>query len=105
MDTEKLKNNPYAFPQSSDNNEMHDDYNGMLLRDYFAAKAMVVISSETQEAKVASFWDWIKWLLVVFLHMSFLHVKYKSVDGMKEEIAKKSYELADAMLKEKYKNL
>lgn len=34
------ENNPYAFPQSDDNNSMHEDYNGMMLRDYFAAKAM-----------------------------------------------------------------
>ena len=45
-DKDKKKGNPYAFPQSNDNNEMHDDYNGMMLRDYIAIEAMKVYLKE-----------------------------------------------------------
>lgn len=34
------ESNPSAFPLHPDHNDKYDDYKGMTLRDYFAAKAM-----------------------------------------------------------------
>ena len=70
-DKKEKMGNPYAFPQTNDNNEMHDDYNGMMLRDYFAAKAMSAIMSREN---------------FIF-----------------DDVPVDSYEMADAMLKERLK--
>ena len=77
------------------------EVNGMTLLDYFAAKAMLVVTSEMQETVPASFWDWIKMLLVTFLHLRFLEVNFKKVNGIDELIAKNSYELAASMISER----
>lgn len=69
-------------------------------RDYFASQAMLAVITETQEMRVASFWDWIKHLLVTYLQLTFLSVKYKQVEGSYEKAAKRAFEYADAMLKE-----
>lgn len=39
----------YAFPQPIDADQRHPDYNGMMLRDYFAAKALNGMLSATTE--------------------------------------------------------
>lgn len=36
----KSQEGPYAFPQTEFGDLSHSDYNGMMLRDYFAAKAL-----------------------------------------------------------------
>lgn len=76
----------------------------LLLRDYFAAQAMLTVSMETQETRIASFWDWIKNILKEHLYCSFLTVNFVSIEGSYEKMAKKSYALADAMMKEREKN-
>ena len=62
-------NNPPAFPLTSHWHNELNHYNGMTLRDYFAAKAMQGMLSEP------------------------------SLKATPEEFASKSYELADAMMK------
>lgn len=78
---------------------------GMTLLDYFAVRAMPVVTAEMQETVPASFWDWVKMLLISFLHMNFLEVKFKKVKGVDEVISKKSYELAAAMIEERKKHM
>lgn len=73
------------------------------LRDYFASQAMMVVMSETQEVKVASFWDWIKFLLQMHLGFAFLEVKYKQIEGVYDVSAEKCYQYADALIIEKEK--
>jgi hypothetical protein len=73
------------------------------LRDYFASQAMLATIAETQEMRIGSFWEWIKLLLVTYLHFSFLHVKYIKVDNAYQDAAKRCYEYADAMLLERSK--
>lgn len=69
------KENPYAFPQTEFNDKCHPDFNGMMLRDYFAAKAMQgYIASEYGAA---------------------LHGNEEGKDAH----AKMFYSMADAMLK------
>ena len=68
------------------------------LRDYFAAKAMLAVMQETQEMKIASFWDWCKHLMINLLHFTFLSVKYVKIDNVYEEAAERAYEYADAMM-------
>lgn len=70
-------------------------------RNYFAGQAMSAVMNETQEMKIASFGDWIKSLLVLYLHFTFLTVKYKKVDNVYEDAAKRAFEYADAMMAEK----
>ena len=69
------------------------------LLDYYAANAMIAVMGETQEMRIASFWDWIKYLLQTYFHFTFLSVKYVSVDNAYEDAAKRCFEYADAMLK------
>ena len=76
---------------------------GMSLRDYLAAKAMLPVMGETQEMRVATFWDWIKDLFRKYLGFSFLTVKYKKVDNVYDEASKRCFDYADAMLKERAK--
>jgi hypothetical protein len=68
------------------------------LRDYFASQAMLAVMQETQEMRIGSFWDWVKQLLVTYLHFTFLTVKYVKVENVYEEAAKRAYEYADALL-------
>ena len=59
---------------------------------------MATVMSETQEMRIASFWDWCKFLMVQLLHFSFLEVKYVKVDNVYEEASERAFEYADAML-------
>lgn len=72
--------------------------NDIKLRDYFASQAMLVVLQETQETRVSSFWDWVKHILIIYLHFTFLHVKYKNVPDVYKEASKKCYEYADEMI-------
>jgi hypothetical protein len=68
------------------------------LRDYFASQAMLAVMQETQEMRIGSFWDWIKQLLVTYLHFTFLTVNFVKVENVYEEAAKRAYEYADALM-------
>lgn len=74
------------------------------LRDYFAAQAMLAVMQETQEMRIGSFWDWIKQLMVTYLHFTFLTVRYIKVENVYEEAAKRAYDYADALLSVRDKN-
>lgn len=70
---------------------------GMTLRDYFAAKAMLAVMAETQETVPDGFFNWIKSFL--FSHgATFLKVRYVTIDGIYETSAVRAYQYADAML-------
>jgi hypothetical protein len=71
--------------------------------DYFAARSMEVVMMETQEVVVDGFWNWVKQLMQIYLHFSFLEVKYRNIEGTYEKAAKKCYDYAQAMVNEKYK--
>ena len=83
---------------TSDNLMQSDVVSMIPLRDYFATQAMDVVMQETQEMRIASFWDWIKMLLVTYLHFNFLTVKFVKVKNVYEEASKRAYEYADAMM-------
>lgn len=70
-------------------------------RDYFAAYAMLVVTQETQEMRVASFWDWVKQLMYNYLNFTFLHVEYVEVNNYYKQAAERAYKFADAMMKER----
>lgn len=78
--------------------------NDTFWRNYFAGQAMLAVLQESQEMRVASFWDWCKSLFVAFLHFNFLHVKYIIVPNAYEEAATRAYKYADAMLKVSIQN-
>lgn len=78
--------------------------NEIEIRDYFASQAMLAVMQETQEMRVASFWDWCKHLMVDLFHFTFLHVNYVKVPNVYENAAKRAYEYADAMMKARYSN-
>jgi len=82
-------------------NDEGDSPDGMQLRDYLAAKAMEVVMGESQEMRTASFWDWLKMLMVMYLHFTFLHVKTVRIEGVYEEAAKRAYDYSDAMIAER----
>ena len=90
MNDKDLKSNTLI----SNNVEIFD----ISLRDYFAAQAMLAVLQETQEMRIGSFWDWVKELLVKYLHFTFLTVKYVKVKDVYEDAAKRAYEYADALL-------
>lgn len=96
-----------AFPSTWDSahNASVMTEQGMLLLDYFAAKAMGIVSAETQEQVPATFWDTIKIILINLCHMHFLTVNYKEVEGARERIARQSYLLASSMLTERQKHI
>lgn len=71
------------------------------MRDFYASQAMLAVMGETQEMRIATFWYWVKHLLVLYLHFSFLTVKYKKVDNVYEDAAKRCFEYADAMINER----
>ena len=75
------------------------------IRDYFAAQAMLAVLQESQEMRIATFWDWCKYLLILYLHFTFLTVKYVKVDNVYEEASKRAYEYADAMMKARKDNV
>jgi hypothetical protein len=72
----------------------------LMMRDHFASMAMLAVMQETQEMRIASFLDWLKLLLVTYLHFNFLTVRYIKVDNVYQDAAKRAYEYADAMMKE-----
>ena len=74
------------------------------LRDFYASQAMVAVMGETQEMRIATFWDWIKLLLQQYFFCTFLTVKYVQVDNVYEDAAKRCYEYADAMISERNVN-
>ena len=59
------------------------------LRDYFAAQAMESVMSETQEMRVASFFDFIKLLLQQVCYLSFLEVQYIEIKGVYQKAAER----------------
>ena len=71
------------------------------VRDFYASQAMLAVMGETQEMRIATFWDWVKHLLIIYLHFTFLTVKYKKVDDVYEDAAKRCFEYADAMMAER----
>ena len=71
------------------------------LRDFYASQAMIAVMGETQEMRVASVWDWVKYLLQSYLHFNFLTVKYVKVKNVYEEAAERCFQYADAMIKER----
>lgn len=75
MENKNKPENPLAFPQ--DANACLDEYRGMTLRDYFAAKAMQGVIASTQG---------------IGLEVNEKHIKI---------VVKKAYMYADAMLKER----
>ena len=79
---ENKPKNPDAFPgmESSAFGQDTGHYHGMSLRDYFAAKAMNGICADGH-----TFWD------------------NSTLQGDPLEIARLSYEIADAMLKQREK--
>jgi len=82
MGTNKPKNNPYAFPQTEFNDNAHPDYNGMTLRDYFANSAMqsIITNEKIRNA---------------------IDKGTETGEEMNKKIALTSYQLADAMLKQR----
>ncbi len=67
-------------------------------RDYFAAKAMLAVMSETQETVPDGFINWIKSIL--YQHgATFLKVRYISIEGIYDTSANRAYMYADAMMK------
>lgn len=69
------------------------------LRDFYASQAMGAVMGETQEMRIATLWDWVKYLLQQYLHFTFLTVKYVQVENVYEDASKRCYEYADAMIK------
>ena len=89
--------------EKSDLNNKNKTFSNILLpdislRDYFASQAMLSVMQETQEMRIGSFWDWCKYLMVSYLHFTFLTIKYVQVDNVYEEAAKRAYEYADALI-------
>ena len=71
---------------------------GITRRDYFAGQAMLAVMQETQEVVPASFFDWVKHLLFNHAGATFLTVRYKEIEGIYEEAAKRAHKYADAMM-------
>lgn len=71
--------------------------------DYYASQAMVAVMGESQEMRIATFWDWVKFLAQTYFHFSFLTVKYKPVENVYKEAAERCYDYADAMMKTRAK--
>jgi len=82
MKENKKPSNPIAFPQ--DANTCIDEFRGMTLRDYFAAKAMQSILSQPNIGEV--------------LKRQFGETEMNETDDI---IARTGYRLADAMLKQR----
>lgn len=95
MDTQISRGNLSAYPSHGND--------GMTIREVFAKEAMLAVMSEAQEMRIASFWDWVKSLMVIYLHFNFLHVKYVKVSGAYDEAAKRAFEYADKMVAESEK--
>jgi len=73
---------------------------GLTKREYFAGLAMQSAQSETTDVVPANFYNWCKMLLVEFLHLTFLEIKYKDVKGAKEATCKRAINYADELLKQ-----
>ncbi len=103
----KLDNSGPAFPRadsiSPDGTFWEAGNNGMTLRDWFASQAMVAVMNEAQEMVPATFWDWVKSLLIGYAGLTFLHVQHRVVDGVYADAASRAYGFSDAMLEERKK--
>ena len=80
--------NPSAFPYRIDNGITSISENGITLRDYFASKAMI----KPVDYRPRNFIEWLKYIF---------GYSYKSCTRSHEENAILSYQLADAMLKQR----
>lgn len=69
--------------------------------DYYAGLAMQNAVSEIQETVPASFWDFIKILAKNLLHFHWLEIRYKEINGVKEEVAHRACKMAALMMKER----
>lgn len=97
--TDKI-DNPLAFPSvdTLSNGERYEPLNtGMTLRDYFAAKAMVAFATPHSKVNTISFW----FRRAFGLNGTIGNVYHCSY----ENISKRAYQMADAMLKERSNNL
>jgi len=94
-----MKNASHPIYPILDWNDVMSKTTGLTKREYFTSMAMAIVMAETQEMKTASFWDWIKHLLLTNLGFSFLHVRYKVVDNVYVDAAKRAVEYADEVLK------
>lgn len=95
-----MKNGSKPINPILDLNQDKSGLIGLTKREYFTAKAMLAVMQETQEMKVKSFWDWIKFLLVTYLHFNFLTVRFVKVKDVYEDASKRAVEYADAILKQ-----
>lgn len=84
--------NPTAFPQEI--REVHEKYQGMSLRDYFAGQALVGLSA-----------SWYKTILDLGVRDpdGMKKLKAEDAESIRNTLASGSYLVADAMLKERSK--
>jgi hypothetical protein len=90
----------YAVPGDEKAGWLPEGVPGLTKREEFAKAAMIAVMGETQEMRVASAWDWFKYLLQNYLLMSFLTVKYKEVKGVYNEASARCVKYADALIEE-----
>lgn len=94
----KMNKEDIIDQEGDTNSVLSEDFSYNKLRDQFACHAMLAVIQETQEMRIASFYDWIKQLLVTYLNFTFLTVKHVQVENVYEEAAKRAYQYADALL-------
>lgn len=75
--------------------------NKITVFDYYAGLAMQNAVSEIQEVVPASLWDFIKILLKNLAHMHWLEVRYKEIEGVKEQVAERAFKMAEIMMRER----
>jgi len=80
MSETKKADNPFAFSSTANKNSDTEYEKGMTLRDYFAAKAMQGLMSMEEKGE------------------------YKTINDAWNKIAEYSYQMADAMLKQRELN-
>ena len=98
-----LRNNGVTMHKNK-NTDNQCTIQNVSLRDFYASQAMSAVMGETQEMRIATFWDWIKFLMQQYLCFTFLTVKFVQVDNVYEDAAKRCYEYADAMIIERNAN-
>ena len=89
----KNQTGTYAFPQTEFNDNTHSNYNGMTLRDYFAAKAMQSLILKTTERKL-SIWS----KILIYFGRNGWTVDYELSEL---NISKSAYSVSDSMLKQR----
>lgn len=72
--------------------------NELELRDYFAARAMDIVLSETVDMVPASYWDWVKSVLHEYAGLTWISYEMIKVPNVYEHASVRCYEYADAML-------